>query len=183
MTIAHHRPKAPDQVKAALINAAVDLLDEGSPVSIGAVADAAGVTKGAVQHHFGNREQLMLALMEELCSAFEQRLIAESTADKHHCGAAARAYLRLAAQTSPEDIRHSRALLSAAVMERKVAVHWREWMGGQQQADAGTPEQELGRLICRLVADGLWLSDVLGIYQIDDAERERLVTKIQSMTR
>ncbi len=51
-----------------LLDAAIDCIHDmglaGAIVSV--IADRAGVTRGAVQHHFGNRNDLVLALIEEI---------------------------------------------------------------------------------------------------------------------
>lgn len=66
-----HRPKRPELVKALLLEAGAQLLASGDQLSIGAVADLAGVTKGAVQHHFPTREALVIALYEHLAATFQ----------------------------------------------------------------------------------------------------------------
>ena len=47
-----HRPKRPELVKALLLDACAQQLLSGGPLSIGVVADIAGVTKGAVNTTF-----------------------------------------------------------------------------------------------------------------------------------
>ena len=69
-----HRPKQPQVIRERLLSACVELLAEGVPLSIGEVATLAGVTKGAVQHHFGTREALLMALYDELERQFVQQV-------------------------------------------------------------------------------------------------------------
>ena len=68
------RPKQPDQVRKRLFHSATTLLSTGQPVSIGAIASAAGVSKGAVQHHFGTKEQLLSALFDLYMDQFNEAL-------------------------------------------------------------------------------------------------------------
>ncbi|RBY84414.1 TetR/AcrR family transcriptional regulator [Blastococcus sp. TF02A-26] len=58
----------PDQpARAAVVEAAIQcILERGIyRASSNAIAERAGVTWGAIQHHFGTREALMLAVLEE----------------------------------------------------------------------------------------------------------------------
>jgi AcrR family transcriptional regulator len=68
------RPKRPELVKALLLDAGAQLLVHGEQLSIGAVAEIADVTKGAVQHHFPTREALVMALYDHLVAEFQDRV-------------------------------------------------------------------------------------------------------------
>ena len=71
-----------DQARAALIAAAVTIL--GTPHSpampLREVAQAAGVTTGAIQHHFGNRHGLLVAAVDHQVGRLAERLEAASVA-------------------------------------------------------------------------------------------------------
>jgi AcrR family transcriptional regulator len=55
-----------------LLAAAIDLICEKGffDLTLGKVADRAGVSRGAVQHHFGMRGELLLALMNDFSPAY-----------------------------------------------------------------------------------------------------------------
>ncbi|MBS3179216.1 MULTISPECIES: TetR/AcrR family transcriptional regulator [unclassified Pseudoclavibacter] len=69
--------------REALIRAAIDTLGTPRPpaMPLREVAAAAGVTTGAVQHHFGNRRGLLLAAIDRQTEALVQRL--SDVADRH----------------------------------------------------------------------------------------------------
>jgi AcrR family transcriptional regulator len=94
-----HRSEQSDEVRARLLAAGAELLSEGSPVSISDVAEPAGATKDAVQHHFGTREQLLLAYYEDLLAEFEGVLMNE----KAHTSAAQR-YVSAAGYLGPRGV-------------------------------------------------------------------------------
>lgn len=52
-------------LREALVSAAIALLDEGSPLSLRAVARRAGVSHAAPYHHFSDRRALVAAVAEE----------------------------------------------------------------------------------------------------------------------
>ncbi|MBP8939478.1 MAG: helix-turn-helix transcriptional regulator, partial [Agrobacterium sp.] len=61
MTNAHERKKQPEIVRRSLLDCAAKLAaDQGvAALSIQAVADAAGVTKGGLFHHFASKQALL----------------------------------------------------------------------------------------------------------------------------
>ncbi|GHC81031.1 TetR/AcrR family transcriptional regulator [Streptomyces flavofungini] len=63
--MATRRRRTPDEAKRLILEAAGELLAAGGPaaVQVRAVAAAIGVSDAAVNHHFGNREQLLSALL------------------------------------------------------------------------------------------------------------------------
>lgn len=66
--------------RARLIDSAAQLLAEGCPLSIDSVAEAAGLSHGAVRHHFGSREALLMAMYETYMAQFEQSAHERDTA-------------------------------------------------------------------------------------------------------
>lgn len=160
-------PRQPDQVRQRLLDAATTLLSEGLPVSIGTIADAAGVSKGAVQHHFGTREQLFAALGELYVREFNDALALEDSS-----APPALRYARLSLKSpSYEDAKGWRAMLVASVVDRDIAKRWSERIGEERARDQ---LGSMNALLVRLAADGLWLSDLLHTYEITDEKRDEL---------
>lgn len=167
-------PRQPDQVRKRLLDAATALLSEGQPVSIGAIADAAGVSKGAVQHHFGTREQLFAALGELYVGGFDDALALEDAA-----APPAWRYARLSL-TAPsyKDGEVWRAMLVASVVDRGIASRWSERVEVERSYDR---LPSTNALLVRLAADGLWLSDLLSTYKISSKEREALAVLMSEL--
>lgn len=182
MSTRHHRPKAPQLVRAALLEAAARLLQHGATVSIGSVAEEAGVSKGAVQHHFASRSGLFTALADELIASFDEDVKAEIRRDPMRAGAHARAYARVGARAAITEYEWSRAVICASVAERDVAARWRNWVQDDLAHDEGSEAAKIDMLLARLAADGLWLSDILGIYPLSPDIREKLLGRIEALT-
>lgn len=160
-------PKQPDQVRKRLFHAATVLLSTGQPVSIGAIASAAGVSKGAVQHHFGSKEQLLAALFDLYMDQFNDALALEDAS-----APPALRYARMSLNaTSYEDTEGWRAMVVATVIDRGLAARWSERAEIERSLD---PPPSANALLVRLAADGLWLSDLLSTYKISGEEREEL---------
>jgi AcrR family transcriptional regulator len=57
--------RPPEQARRLILQAAEELLIEGGPAAVGvrAVADRVGMTDAGVAHHFGSRQDLLVALL------------------------------------------------------------------------------------------------------------------------
>jgi len=169
-------PKQPDQVRKRLFQAATVLLGTGQPISIGAIASAAGVSKGAVQHHFGTKEQLLAALFDLYMDQFNDALAREDAS-----APPALRYARMSLNaTSYEDTEGWRAMVVATVIDRGLAARWSERAENERSLD---PAPSANALLVRLAADGLWLSDLLSTYKIDNKEREELDVVMRELLR
>ena len=95
MSTAHERKKQPEVVRQALIDCAARLaVDRGlHAVTVQAVSDAAGVTKGGLFHHFPNKEKLIEAVFQDKLMSFEVALNEALEADGKTYGCFTRAYV------------------------------------------------------------------------------------------
>ncbi|WP_112169792.1 TetR/AcrR family transcriptional regulator [Paraburkholderia unamae] len=181
------RKKAPIQVRAQLLQAASDIAtDQGVPsVTLDAVAERAGVTKGALQYHFANKQGLLDALFEQTLERFEQQMHARieagvATGAPQH-GAAARAYLHTTIdETSPAASTNVLRVLVAAMMtdpaiRERYAAPMRKWT----RPDPLPLEAAARLMICRLAADGLWISDLLGYQSMPPRLRDEVVRQLE----
>ncbi|RYG89090.1 MAG: TetR/AcrR family transcriptional regulator, partial [Alphaproteobacteria bacterium] len=71
---AHKRKKQPELVRRALIDHAARLaVEQGlAAVTVQAVSDAAGVTKGGFMHHFPSKQALVDAVFTELIEIIDR---------------------------------------------------------------------------------------------------------------
>jgi len=157
-----------------LLDAGAQLLANGGQLSIGAVAEIADVTKGAVQHHFPTREDLVMALYDHLVTEFQDQ-VADDGSGAPAAWRYARSALEFAEDASSD---HGKALLVACVAERSVSAKWARWVRDDRALDG----PDTNKLLARLAADGLWLSEVLGIYELSATEREALSISLKKLT-
>ena len=75
MALAHHRQKQPELVRDKLLAVVRDILVDQGPhaVTLDAVSNRAGVTKGGLQHHFHSKQDLLSALCDQLFKEFDER--------------------------------------------------------------------------------------------------------------
>ena len=186
-TSGSRRKKAPVQVRAQLLQAASDIATDHSvqAVTLDAVAERAGVTKGALQYHFANKQGLLDALFEQTLAHFESQIEARIAADREDPrGANARAYLHATIdETNPAASTNVLRVLVAAMMtdpeiRERYSAPMRKWT----RPDPLPLEQAARLMICRLAADGLWISDLLGYQDMSPEMRDEVVRQIERMT-
>src|SRR5690606_6223741 len=95
MSEAHHRKKQPLAVRRQLLDQAAALaIEQGlASLTLGAVARAAGVSKGGLLHHFPSKHALLEALCDEFLQRLEARIDQAMTQDTIEAGRFVRAYL------------------------------------------------------------------------------------------
>ncbi|WP_199272385.1 TetR/AcrR family transcriptional regulator [Paraburkholderia acidisoli] len=183
------RKKAPEQVRALLLQAASDIAtDLGVPaVTLDAVAERAGVTKGALQYHFENKQGLLDALFEQTLDRFETQMHARIDTRKAEGAsphtAAASAYLHTTIdETNPAASTNVLRVLVAAMMtdpaiRERYAAPMRKWT----RPDPLPLDAAARLMICRLAADGLWISDLLGYQSIPPRLRDEIVRQLEQL--
>jgi len=182
------RKKAPEQVRAQLLQAASDIAtDLGvQAVTLDAVAERAGVTKGALQYHFANKQGLLDALFEQTMERFGEQMlerIARDPGDPQ--GAAARAYLHTtmdeASPAASTDV--LRVLVAAMITDPDIRERYAAPMRQWTRPDPLPLRRTARTMICRLAADGLWISELLGYKVIPATLRDEIVRQLEAMTR
>jgi len=187
MTDAHRRKKQPDVLRPQLLQSAAQLALEAGlrAVTLDAVAAHAGVSKGGLQHHFRSKQALLDALFDAAVDTFNQDVAAATAADPLEDGREARAYIHatLRDQKTEGTASYLHLLLALMLTDADTRERWSPRIAEITQPDP-LPEAEAARLmICRLAADGLWLSDLLGNRSMSPALRAEVLRQLDRMTR
>lgn len=181
---AHKRKKQPELVRRALLDEAARItLEQGlSKVTFQAVADAVGVTKGGVMHHFATKDTLILAVFYDAMAKFEAEVNAAMAKDPVSYGSFTRAYIDATislGEKGQAEFNSQATLYVLMLGDRMLRERWAEWSNEQLKKYAATDNSETLCMV-RLVADGIWLSDFSGIDISDKASiRERLINMTQ----
>ncbi len=106
-TVSRTQQERKAETRARLLAAAADLFAEQGvdAVSVDAVAEAAGRTSGAVYAHFGNKQGLLLALLDSWKDAVRTVLLAEVAVTDSPQGQLAAVWDNLAGGTGEESDR------------------------------------------------------------------------------
>jgi AcrR family transcriptional regulator len=169
------RPSAREKI----VGAALKLIkDVGVPaLTLDAVAERAGVSKGGLLYHFPFKEALLTAANETIV----ERLLAAREAEASQLpdvpGRALRAYVLASANNrAGNDEIASRLLTAGAALKTTTDPIRRYWQERFQQlsADIGF---EAAALV-HVATEGLWFMEMLGLSPFADEERERIVDMI-----
>ncbi|MFS8122544.1 TetR/AcrR family transcriptional regulator [Rhizobium sp. BR 250] len=163
MTNAHERKKQPEIVRRNLLDCAAKLAaDQGvAALSVQAVADAAGVTKGGLFHHFASKQVLLEAVMTDLLSALDAEIDAFVSQDCEAYGSFTRAYVNAVfADRDRESGRQWAALSVSMVGEPSLRRMWTGWFEARLARHKETDDGVILELV-RLAADGIWFADLL----------------------
>lgn len=185
MTNAHERKKQPEVVRRNLLDCAAKLAaDQGvAALSVQAVANAAGVTKGGLFHHFASKQVLLEAVMAELISALDAEIDALISQDCEAYGCFTRAYVNAVfADRSRDSGRQWAALSVSMVGEPSLRRMWTSWFEGRLSRHKETDDRVVLELV-RLAADGIWFADLLADDGRAGGDRVALKTRMIAQTK
>lgn len=92
-----------ERTRRALLDAATKVtLEKGAAVTLAEVASVAGVSKSGLIHHFGSRDQLLVAVVADVSEQFRQTVLAQLDLSENYPGKMLRAYVRALCEGSTE---------------------------------------------------------------------------------
>lgn len=163
MTNAYERKKQPELVRRNLLDCAARLAAEQgvAALSVQAVADAAGVTKGGLFHHFPSKQALLEAVMADLLAALDCEIDDLLSQDCEGFGRFTRAYVNAVFSDRGRDSGKQWAAISVSMVgEPSLRRMWNSWIEGRLARHKETDSGVVLELV-RLAADGIWFADLL----------------------
>ena len=170
-----------------ILDAAEARLLEGGPAALEleAIAAGAGVDEQVLRQHFPTAEDLVAGLCERMLTGFDEKLRSLSDAE-HGPGAWTRAYLASTVTHDGEPADDSAQLMAGILatlgrdsghlhVVRECFAQWHRRLA----SDGIDPTLAI---VVRLAADGLWLSSLLGLAQIEPERRADVVRALRALT-
>lgn len=155
------RKNNPEQLRHALIMAAKNLMvQEGiGNLSMQKVADLAGVSKGGLFHHFKNKDDLLIAVIELFIAQLNTAIMAKIDDNDTSSGKFTKAYLQVAFTDEAIGIGSDwsgliRAISADALLQTK----WQAWLSQKQRQFAAT-DGEPRHIAIGYAIDGAWLDN------------------------
>lgn len=156
----YQRKKEPELIRQKILAHAIQLSAEKgvTGVSIQAVADLVGVSKGGVFHHFPSKQRLLeamvITLLEHLDSIIDQLI----QADDCEYGCFTRAYIEVTLQKNIVGMEHSWSAISMIMLtDRTFNELWIQWLNTRLERHHAT-DADLELKVLRFAADGVWLT-------------------------
>jgi AcrR family transcriptional regulator len=155
-------------------------------LTLEAVAEEAGLSKGGLLYHYGSKEALLTAMVGRMVEVTEERIDAHRESDSGP-GSWARGYLQACLTdgipaTDPTG-RLAVALLAAGATDPAQLDEVRERQGVWQARLREDGIDPVMANIVRLAADGLWMNDIFGIPALSKDERAELLARLEALTR
>lgn len=185
MSQGHLRKKQPELVRRKLLDCAekfaVDLGLAG--ITLQAVSEAAGVTKGGLLHHFQSKQILVEGMFENILKRLDAELDQAIARDPERWGSFTRAYLDTVFVGHEFGLKGPWAALSVSMIaEPGLRRIWADWLDARLRRHRETDSDPVLEIV-RLAADGAWL----GLAMRDDgavaADVVDLRARLLSLTR
>jgi AcrR family transcriptional regulator len=171
--------------RAVLVAAAEIVVQEGaSKLTLDAVAEKCGLSKGGILHHFSTKDSLIAAMIADVVSRFESDLQRNMQGESGP-GSFARAFLRACVDRDgivTRTLRVSAGIVAAVAINAQLLAplrsRYEEWV--TRLEDDGI-DPAIAELV-RSAADGLWLGSVLELAPSTAALRGRMFDKLVELT-
>lgn len=152
-------------------------------VTLDAVAQGAGVSKGGLLHHFKSKRALLDALFDGILAWLEKRVAFFAKDDTDAFGRFTRAYLMTVTHIDENAPNRLFGVLSLAMTtDMALRERWQGWIK-EQMALYGEMADSPELWIVQYAADGLWLADLTEGVVFEAAFREKMIEKLVEMTR
>lgn len=174
------RRRAPETTRAEILEKALEVAAELGAMgfTLDSVAARTTVSKGALLHHFPTKTALLEGMIDHLGEIYTDAVLSEAARDPEPYGRNARAYLRVTVNdpVTAQDVSIGRVVLAACAIEPRLAARWAHWV---ERVTADDPKDPVGAddaLMLRLLADGLWMSDLFGVHRVSAEQRQAMLS-------
>ncbi|MBD0264784.1 MAG: TetR family transcriptional regulator [Tolypothrix sp. Co-bin9] len=181
------KSKSRSATREALVRAANQvLIDKGvEALTLDAVAQQAGVSKGGLLYHFPNKDALMGGMVEQLIQDFEAVLQTEFDQDDAPGtpGQWVRAYIRATLRFSKQSLALIARLSSITADSPNLleAAKVYDQQSRQRLETSGIDPTKATIIV--LAIDGLWLSEVFQFGTLEEPRLTQVVETLLAMTR
>ncbi len=160
--------------KMDILNAASKIVSERGifNLTLEAVAEEAGFSKGGFLYHFPTKEALIKAMVEHLNNNWKTKIASRSEMDSNEKGKQLRAYVNVTFKETYDNKNMNYGLLAAKAVKDELLDPVRNQFAEWQEEIEHDEIDPVKATIIRLAADGIWLAEIFDLYHIDEEKKE-----------
>ena len=175
-----------DATRRSVLAAAAEVVvrEGAAKLTLDAVAERCGLSKGGILHHFSTKDSLISAMIEDVVGQFETDLQRNMQGESGP-GSFARAFLRACLDRDgivTRTLKVSAGIIAAVAINTQLLAPLRtrydEWTARLEDDGIDPAIAEL----VRSAADGLWLGNALQLGSTSAALRKRMFAKLIELT-
>jgi AcrR family transcriptional regulator len=181
-------PRSKIDGRQRLVDAAERVICQGGlgKLSVEAVIREAGLSKGAFFHHFGSKDDLLLAIIERLTGEVEARRRERTGGARPGRGLRLRTQIEMTFDDAPAERARLRALLLAIIEAVIAGASFVEAARRANEAELRANLQDdvpLGdAMVVHFALDGYWLNECLNGARLTPAQRAALRDRLLALT-
>ncbi|ALC83838.1 MULTISPECIES: TetR/AcrR family transcriptional regulator [Bacillus] len=149
-------------------------------LTLEAVAEEAGISKGGLLYHYPSKEALVKGMVEHLASNYQEKINKNACADPIEKGKWTRSFLDVTFNQSYENKDMNAGLLAAKAVNSDLLEPIREAYKSWQKEIENDGLDPVKATIIRLAIDGIWLSELFDLYQLDEEKKEEIYNTLKS---
>ncbi|SIS49150.1 TetR/AcrR family transcriptional regulator [Salimicrobium flavidum] len=147
-------------------------------LTLEAVAKEAGISKGGLLYHFKTKEALVSGMVEHLANNYREKIQSHVNEDTEETGKWTRAFLNVTFNHGYPNKDWNAGLLAAKAVNPELLkpLHdaYREWQHNIENDGLDSVDATL----IRLSTDGIWLSELFDVYQIEDYKKKQVYERL-----
>lgn len=170
--------------RAHILKAAAEFVHhhEFNALTLDAVAEQAGISKGGLLYHFPSKEALYQGLAEHIFEEFVQQIDVKAKLDAVEKGKWSRSLIHTSVADLDQNSELNVGLYAASMLNpeltSKISSSYRDI---QEKIEADGIDPVKATLI-RLAVDGLYYSEMFNIAPIDEQMRQDVIKRLLEMT-
>lgn len=153
----------------------------GAHLSLEAVAERAGISKGGLLYHFPNKESLLVAMVERCSRRFKAMRDESMPEGQAEPWQRVHAEMEVLTKLEYQDDRVASAMLAAMANQPELMAPIRNDMLARRDDLARDPAHFDRYMIYCLACDGLVLSELLQVSPLKPHERRAIITELLRM--
>lgn len=171
---------AKESRRVAILEAASSIVSEKGifNLTLEAVAKEAGISKGGLLYHFPSKEALVQGMVEHLAHNYRSKIAKNVDDDPLDRGKWTRAFLNVTFnQGYPNKDMHAGLLAAKAVNPKLMLPLYQAYEEWQTNIENDGLDS-IDATIIRLATDGIWLAELLELYNIDDQKKKAVYKRL-----